>query len=77
MLSTALLPLLSGHEEEAKIRCPYNFLGTFDYEHTTSSGTVTCQGQDTMSLCTDNKEITFSYDTCPTKIAYSGQYFLE
>ena len=58
---------------EAQVRCPYNILGQYDYIHTSSDGLVTCLGEDSLDMCTNNKEITFSYATCATRVAYSGK----
>ena len=68
-------PLVSylGFEDQAKIRCPYSVLGIYDYIHTSSSGTMTCNGEDSLDMCADNKEMKFDYTTCPTIVAYSGK----
>ena len=74
-LSLLFLSNYLGLEEHAKIRCPYNTLGDYDYTHTASSGTVACTGEDTLDMCADNKKMKFDYNTCPTKVAYSGKVF--
>ena len=58
----------------AAITCPYNFLGVYDYTHTSADGTQTCSsGNNLWDMCSDNTRMSFNLGQCPTKVAYSGQ----
>ncbi|KAL4230057.1 hypothetical protein ACF0H5_010443 [Mactra antiquata] len=56
----------------AKIDCPYVFLGTYRYNHSASNGIDSCDiSTSTFTMCNDVTDITFDYNVCPTQVAYS------
>ncbi|XP_053400601.1 uncharacterized protein LOC128557336 [Mercenaria mercenaria] len=64
--------LRSDSVASAKIGCPYVFFGSYEYTHTSSDGTVTCESSSgSLSTCTESTEISFDYNSCSTKVAYS------
>ena len=64
---------VTGSEVTARVDCPYSFLGEYGYIHTDSSGTVTCDAENSSwETCTDSSLMKFDYTQCSTKVAYSG-----
>ncbi|XP_053400655.1 uncharacterized protein LOC128557365 [Mercenaria mercenaria] len=63
----------SGQEDSATVPCPWIFLGSFDYIHTSSSGTTSCSaGGNTWDMCTDISSMAFNLSSCSVDVPYSG-----